>query len=178
MRPHGPNGRGRRRIALTVRDEGRWREPEAPTQFRGHGLAIIRACADEFRIDRVAVGWSVRRLEQRAIPIARVVGSDGRRRDDVVRMLARADDRELETHPGDRLSAEFDVGRAAPGTRTYLLAAQGYYIEWVRGSWMRAATDSTPFSPARTPVRDVLRSWRASKDTLEQKFFRQRVPVA
>jgi serine/threonine-protein kinase RsbW len=42
---------GTRRIALTVRDHGGWHEPVAPARFRGHGLSIIRACADEFRID-------------------------------------------------------------------------------------------------------------------------------
>jgi anti-sigma regulatory factor (Ser/Thr protein kinase) len=62
--PHGPRtgtvqvrarvlieANGVRRIALTVRDRGRWREPVAPARFRGHGLSIIRACADEFSID-------------------------------------------------------------------------------------------------------------------------------
>jgi serine/threonine-protein kinase RsbW len=42
---------GLRRIALTVRDHGRWREPIGPSRFRGHGLSIIRASADEFHID-------------------------------------------------------------------------------------------------------------------------------
>jgi len=42
---------GERRVVFTVRDRGRWRAPVAPAHFRGHGLNIIRACADDVSID-------------------------------------------------------------------------------------------------------------------------------
>ncbi|GAA0931362.1 hypothetical protein GCM10009559_19420 [Pseudonocardia zijingensis] len=42
---------GLRRIVLVVRDSGVWREPVVPARFRGHGLSIIRACADRLSID-------------------------------------------------------------------------------------------------------------------------------
>jgi serine/threonine-protein kinase RsbW len=50
---------GARRIALTVRDHGSWREPAAPARFRGHGLSIIRSCADQFRSDGDAAGTTL-----------------------------------------------------------------------------------------------------------------------
>jgi len=50
---------GTRRITLTVRDHGRWRAPVTPARFRGHGLGIIRACADEFSIDGDDAGTTV-----------------------------------------------------------------------------------------------------------------------
>lgn len=58
---------GKRRIALTVRDHGRWREPVGPARFRGHGLSIIRACADHFGIDGSATG-TLLTLVTRAAP--------------------------------------------------------------------------------------------------------------
>ncbi|TWF82250.1 anti-sigma regulatory factor (Ser/Thr protein kinase) [Pseudonocardia hierapolitana] len=58
---------GRRRIALTVRDHGRWREPVAPARFRGHGLSIIRACVDQFSIDAGPAG-TILTLLTRAAP--------------------------------------------------------------------------------------------------------------
>jgi anti-sigma regulatory factor (Ser/Thr protein kinase) len=58
---------GMRRIALTVRDRGSWREPVAPARFRGHGLSIIRACADELSIDGDVAGTTVT-LVTRAAP--------------------------------------------------------------------------------------------------------------
>jgi anti-sigma regulatory factor (Ser/Thr protein kinase) len=61
-------GNGTRRIALTVRDRGRWRRPVAPARFRGHGLSIIRACADELSIDGDADGTTLT-LITRAAPV-------------------------------------------------------------------------------------------------------------
>jgi anti-sigma regulatory factor (Ser/Thr protein kinase) len=58
---------GKRRIALTVRDHGRWREPVGPAHFRGHGLSIIRACADHLGIDGAATGTTLT-LVTRAAP--------------------------------------------------------------------------------------------------------------
>jgi serine/threonine-protein kinase RsbW len=60
-------GSGARRITLVVRDGGRWREPVAPSRFRGHGLTIIRACADEMAIDAEAGGTTLT-LTSRAAP--------------------------------------------------------------------------------------------------------------
>lgn len=48
-----------RRIALIVRDHGGWREPVGPARFRGHGLHLIRACADQFNIDGGAAGTTL-----------------------------------------------------------------------------------------------------------------------
>jgi anti-sigma regulatory factor (Ser/Thr protein kinase) len=60
-------GGGARRIRLVVRDGGRWREPVAPSRFRGHGLAIIRACADEMVVDGDDAGTTLT-LSSRAAP--------------------------------------------------------------------------------------------------------------
>jgi hypothetical protein len=133
--------------------------------------------ADAFRVDHLAVAYAVRRVEQRRIPVARAVDSDGRARADLVTMLARADDREVETRPGDQFWLEFDAGQAPAAARTFLFAAQGYYVEWLRPSWMRDPKTAARFSPARTPMRDLLRSWRGGRDSLEALFFTRRVPI-
>ena len=132
---------------------------------------------DEWRIDRVAFGWDVRHLEEKLVPVSRATNGQGQARPDVADMLRRADDRRLQTEPGQRYQVYFDVGTAPAGTRTYLLGALGYYTEWVRGSWLAAPRDSVPFSPRDEAVREILRSWRSSNDSLEKRFFHQRVPV-
>jgi hypothetical protein len=159
-----------------------WREVAVVVPAVGDDSVRIRLSflADEWRIDRVALSSSMRRVKPRVVKLARATSADGTPRQDVRDVLRRADDRQLETHPGDRFFADFDVGRApvgAGGSRTFLFAAQGYYTEWVRGSWMQSATDSTAFDPSRVKLTDVLRSWRAAKDSMEARFFLQRVPV-
>jgi hypothetical protein len=157
-----------------------WRDIAVPVRAVERDSVRLRLTflADEFRLDRVAVARQARLVEPRTVPIARVTDSHGEPRDDVARQLRRADARDLETRPGNRYVAEFDVGPASAPARTFMVGTEGYYTEWVRGSWVQAARDSVPFSPKRTPIRDVLRTWRATRDTLEQRFFTARVPVA
>ena len=156
-----------------------WRTIAVPVRAVERDSVRLRLTflADEFRFDQVAVARRVRFLEARTIPIARVADARGMPREDVARQLRRPDARDLETRPGDRYVAEFDVGASTAPARTFMVGAEGYYTEWVRGSWVRAARDSVPFSPKRTPIRDVLRTWRATRDTLEPRFFVARVPV-
>lgn len=156
-----------------------WRMIAVPLPRSGDDSLHVRLSflADEYRIDQIGVGHHLRRLEQRRIPITRITDAEGRPRVDMAAVLRRADDRDLATYPGSRFYADFDVGTAPPGTRTFMVASEGYYTEWVRTSWLRAAKDSVPFSPSRTPIREVLRTWRAAKDTLEARFFVRRVPV-
>ena len=100
------------------------------------------------------------------------------RRDDVRDFISRVDDRKLVTSPGSRFYTYFDVGPnpPAPTARTFLVAVDGYYVEWVRPAWITAARDTMPFSP-RTSTREILATWLATRDSLQQRFFRDRVPV-
>ena len=180
-------------LHVSVRDGAEWK-PVArmlnfgPAAWRSIAVVVpplgidsvrmrLSFLADEYRIDRIGVARSARRLDQRVIPITRAYDAHNGQRPDIREALRRADSRDFSTQPGDRFFAEFDVGQAPLGTRTFMVGSQGYYTEWVRASWMKQATDSVPFNPSRTSARDVLRTWRAAKDTLEQRFFVRRVPV-
>jgi hypothetical protein len=182
-------------MQVEVQDGSSWRPvirlmDFGPTHWRTIGLALppvrgtddsvrvrLTFAADEYRVDQLALARHLRRVEQRIIPIARAIDSRGTSRPDIVTMLARADDREVVTHPGDEFTLEFDAGRAPQTTRTFFFAGQGYYVEWLRPSWIRSTTNPQPFSPSRTSMRDLLRSWRGGKDSLEALFFTRRVPV-
>ncbi len=182
-------------MRVEVQDGPRWRRvirlmDFGPTAWRTVGLAVpstrsvddsvrIRLvfAADAFRIDQLSIAHRVRRVEQRNIPIARAIDSEKKARADIVTMLSRADDREVETHPGDHFSIEFDAGREADAIRTFFFAGEGYYVEWLRPSWMKQGHAAQPFSPAQTPMREMLRSWKGGRDSLELLFFSRRVPI-
>ena len=139
-------------------------------RLRGDSIRLrLSFVTDEFRIDRVATTWDVRPVEARTISAARVTESGGMRRDDVRDFIRAADDRRLVTSPGDRFFVDFDVGRDAT-PRTFLVAVDGYYVEWVRPAWIRSAADSLPFSP-RTTTQEVLRAWVASRESLGASLF-------
>lgn len=131
---------------------------------------------DEWRIDQIAFAADVRRAPPRLLEPAAVTTSAGISQPDARAALASADEQRLSTSPGDRMFVRYDVGRDST-PRTFLVAARGYYSEWLRGSWMKGPKDAHPFSPATTAVDDVLRTWIARKDAMESDFFRTRVPV-
>lgn len=58
---------GRRRAEFTIRDQGRWLPPAAVRGNRGHGMAIMRACADEVTVESTAGGTTVV-LRSRPLP--------------------------------------------------------------------------------------------------------------
>lgn len=134
--------------------------------------------ADNWRIDRVALAGSYTRPAARSHRLARVLDADGRPDSEARRALDAPDDGYLVTRPGERFRIEFDTGAATDdSTRTFLLAAQGYYIEWLRADWIRDAAVDTSFIPSDAAVLRALRSWEARRAELEMTFFENRIPV-
>lgn len=135
--------------------------------------------ADQWRVDRLAIGDGVRRPRTRTVALASVTNAEGdtepRARED----LLRADDHYLQTTPPQRFTIAFDVGRQEPSdsSRTFFIASQGYYTEWVRGSWIAGHHDTTTFKPGDAALSHVLSSWARQRDTLEKSFYRTRIPV-
>jgi hypothetical protein len=132
--------------------------------------------ADEFRLDQATIAWDVRRTTPRTISVARVGTSDSAQLAGAVEALRNVGDRRLVTEPGQRFFAEFDVGRSS-SPRTFLVAADGYYTEWIRPKWVDGRTTFEPFTPNALTMQSVIQSWIGAKDSLERKFFTARVPV-
>lgn len=155
----------------------RWVGVPLPTDIAGDSLRIrLTFPVDAYRIDWVGVAQRSHPAQQRIVPIARALDHAGEQRADIVEALRDADDRDLETHPGDQFWLEFDAGSSRDANRTFLFAAQGYYVEWLRPGWMKK-DGAQPFAPERTTMRDLLRTWQGGRDSLEAVFFERRVPV-
>ena len=153
----------------------------------------LRFVADNWRIDQARVAGVVARpTEVTELPVARVVvptpadGGGPRPDTAAVTALAEPDDRYLETRPGQRMTLEFDPARpdvsrrVATGgdtTTTYLIVWQGWYNEWIRGSWLARPTRTTPFVPGDAAVLAALHRWRARQGELEPAFYASRLPV-
>lgn len=136
--------------------------------------------ADDWRIDRVAVTSEWRRPRARAIPITRVIDSEGHEDTTAAASLRAADTRYLRTQPSQRFSARFQAGAAPPDSaRSFLLASQGYYIEWIRQGWITQAHAVQPiaFESGDAAIGESLRRWRLEQADLERRFMATRVPV-
>jgi hypothetical protein len=133
---------------------------------------------DHWRIDRLAVSAAVRHPEGREIPLSAVRGSKGQPEIEALSSMSAPDDRYLQTNPGHRFLAQFRTGPAsAGGARAFLLASQGYYTEWIRGSWITNATTTAPFKPGDVAVLEALHKWGNAREAFEHRFYSTRVPV-
>lgn len=158
-----------------------WKDVVVPLPpVTGRELRVrLRFPADDWRIDRVALAASMRRPVVRVLQLARVTGRGGQAEpEDAYASLLAADSRYLQTGPGQTFVAAWAVGPSAEGTeRTFLLAAQGYYTEWIQRAWIAGARDTTAFRPGDAALLRALRRWRQVQDTLERRFYATRVPV-
>lgn len=132
--------------------------------------------ADHWRIDRIRVAEITRTPALRTVDVADITESDGRSEADALESLRRPDDRYLQTTPGQRFYARFNVG-ARSQLRTFLLASQGYYTEWIRGAWITHAKAAEPFVPTDQALLVALRRWSHQRATFEPRFLAARVPV-
>ena len=181
-------------LRVSVRDRGHYRVvdhiPDAgPIAWRDVATVVpvpdddslrirLSFVADGWRLDRVRVADRLRRPSQRSLPLHDVAGATGASDSSALASMWGADERYLQTTPGQRFTARFLAGPiAGDSARTFLLASQGYYTEWVRGSWIRSARDTSTFVPSDDALLRAVAQWRREKVTLEQTFYSTRIPT-
>jgi len=174
------DGRAYRAVAH-LRDTGpiAWKDVAVvvPVVTPGNVRVRLSFPMDNWRIDRVAVAAHFRRVSPIVIPLAEV--REGTTRNPTALASMRdADGRYLQTSPGQRFTAVFLPGtRDSADTRSYFLAAQGYYTEWLRASWLRGSRADHAFVPSDTGLAEALGRWRMSQDSLETLFAATRIPT-
>lgn len=176
-----PGDTGFRQVGK-VRDTGpiAWKEVAVVLRRPGGDSVRVRLAfaTDNWRIDQVRLAARVRVPSTRVLPIARVEGGDQRPDTAALGLIRARDARYLETRPGQHFTAVWETGPAPAGVeRTYLLAAQGYYTEWIRGRWLAEARDTTPFAPTDASLVRAMHRWRRVQDSLEARFYASRIPV-
>ncbi len=170
------------REVARVKDTGpvAWKDIAVPLPPVGGDSVWVRLAfvADNWRIDRAALAGTMRRPALRTLVLERVLGRDGAAEPEPLSALTAPDGRYLQTSPAQSFTAVWEAGPEPEGeTRTFLLASQGYYIEWVRRGWIAAARDTTTFVPGDAALLRAIARWRSVQDSLEARFFATRVPV-
>ena len=130
---------------------------------------------DNWHIDWLAISPEVHRADVRAIPLAQVEVPGTGPLDGGLENLASPDQSYVETRPGEALQVRFDVGAAPEGrSRTFLLAAQGYYIEWMRHDWLKESSPA-PFKPSDESLIRALKLWETKRDSFQKLFESTRI---
>jgi len=166
-------------VVAHLRDTGpiAWKDVAIVVPVVTPGRVRVRLTfpTDNWRIDRVAVADHFRRVSPIVIPLAEVREGETLNPTALANMRD-ADGRYLQTSPGQRFTAVFRPRNSA-GPRTFFLAAQGYYMEWVRPSWLRGPHANHAFVPSDTALAEALGRWRMSQDSLEALFAATRIPT-
>jgi len=173
--------RGRYRRLATLPDSGpiAWKEVAIPLgRVAGDRVRLrLSSVADNWRIDRIALAATWEPGKARPVPVGSVRGADGALLPEVRDHLQRADDDYVITRPGEYMVLQFDAGDPRAGSRrTWFLAAEGYYIEWMRPEWLGHST-TTAFVPDDSALLTALDLWRERRDRYRQLFESTRVPV-
>ena len=146
----------------------------------------VRFVADDWRIDYAAMAATIERPARTRVPVQRVMVASTAGRGGVavpdtaaLEALREPDGRYLVTSPGQRMTLEF---RAPPeqvvsATTTYMISWQGWYREWIRGSWLAAPKRRTTWTPSDASVAAALKDWRGHQGEMEHKFYSLKVPV-
>ena len=138
----------------------------------------LRFPVDSWFIDRIAVAEVVGIGEPRRVPVDRVVDARGLVDPEASTLLAAPDEDYLVTFPGQRMHLEFALPEPpSQGDRTLLLATQGFYVEWLRGPWLRADPEARPFRPEDGAILRAMRRWTEVMDDYERDFHASRIPV-
>jgi hypothetical protein len=144
---------------------------------RGQPLRIrIAMPADGWRIDHVALAANAHTVQPMVLPLT-AVRKDGRPDASSLGALVAADEAYVITEPGQSFHADFALPELPAGRkRSYMLASQGYYLEWIRPDWVRAAKNVT-FAPNDRSLLEAMQKWHAKKQTLEHDFYAMKIPV-
>lgn len=185
---------GRMGLHVAVRDGAGWQEvariPDTgPVAWKDVAVPIpvppgdtlrvrLSFPADDWRIDQVRLAARVRRVPARLLEPVAVVGVDGNDDGSSLASIRSVDERYLVTSPGQRFWVRFHPGASVDdSSRTFLLVSEGYYIEWLRGSWLRGEPHAATFQPSDEALIVAMRRWRAEAPDLERRFAATRVPV-
>ena len=130
--------------------------------------------ADNWRIDQVALAIDTQRGKVRTIPVA-VAKSLEEHRPDIPEYLAQADETYLITRPGESVQLGFDVGESKQ-SRTFFLASEGYFMEWMRSEWL-VEEHRRKFEPTADALMQSLEIYAQKRDTYREQFESIKVPV-
>lgn len=127
--------------------------------------------ADNWRIDRVVFAMRARRPVVRTLALGRLLDAEERDDSSALASVRFADQRYLQTSPGERFTVVADVGAAAAeSARTFLIATQGYYEPWIGRTGLSAARDTGAVESLDAELLRAIRKWGTVREARERAF--------
>lgn len=179
-------------MTISVWDETRYRKvarlgDQGPIAWNEHAVLLptkgaetlkvrLSFVADNWRLDRVAAAVEATLAEARSVPISTAESADGQR-NDIPAFLWKADKEYLISKPQDRVNLQFNVGSVPDDrSRTFFLASEGYYMEWMRADWLTEEHRKT-FEPGTDALIRAIALYADKRDVLREQFEATKLAV-
>lgn len=156
-----------------------WKEVAVPLPRVTAGTVRLRLqfIADNWHVDQVLLATLSDQREVRTIPIDKVVSTTGDELPGIRPHLQRVDGDYVITRPAESMRLHFDVGEVQNGmTRTWFLAAEGYYIEWMRREWLENR-EIREFQPNDEAIMAAIELWKSRRSSLREQFEATKIRV-
>lgn len=146
--------------------------PQDTLRFR------LKFLADSWRIDKLKLAREISEPQYRFIPVASIQNAEGETGTGYLSLINEADEQYFVTTPGDRFTATFETTLPDAGFEySYMLAGQGYYIEWIRKDWIENTSAPDGLQLSADMIMQAQQKWKNVKKDFEQRFFESRIPV-
>ena len=155
-----------------------WNEHAVRLPTGDNGVLQVRLSfvADNWRLDRVAAATNAAKASARVVPVTLASGIDGER-EEIPGFLHESDETYLITKPQERINLKFDVGDAPDQKdRTFFLASEGYYMEWMRADWL-TEQHRTTFEPGDDALLRAIALYADKRDGYREKFEATKLAV-
>ncbi len=103
----------------------------------------------------------------------------GRHRDDISGLVETEDQIYLTTNPGEYYDITFYPESTEHELSSYFIGSKGYYIEWLRGSWIHNEPTKhyADFLHPKLVLNYIADTWENERPKLESVFFNNRIPL-
>lgn len=160
----------------------KYRAVEIPVGDEGDLVVRLRFFPDNFMIDYA--GFDLEPTDVSLVSVVdlfpdSITDNAGNRRPDLLQTLRAVDDSYLVTEPGEAYRFSYHVPRTGGGPVTLLVHSDGYYTEWLRGSWIKGGDPGYHFDlfDIEGTLKELSRKWVEDRPLMEKKFFESRIPV-
>ena len=108
---------------------------------------------------------------------ATIRDAQGRDRAQVGGLIREVDGEYLVTEPGEVFDLSYEIPQTDGQETAVFIASQGYYIEWLRGDWLKPRQSGYRFSLFNTEetIAQMTKSWAENRDLIEQTFLETRI---
>jgi len=161
-----------------------WHQAAAGFRIPSEEITRLRLSfmPDNWVIDWIGVSFdSTDAIQQTTFKPSDIVTHHSNNQYQTIDQLSDKDSSYFITYPGDFHELSFNIDTVPQDKeRTYFLASHGYYIEWLRMTWMDENGNYGPGQELElndTLLQRTARLWLEKKEQMEEHFYNSKIPI-